>query len=430
MSRLHLDPARLPLAVLGLLLPLACTPASDEGGQFSTFTTVSTSFGDGDGDPGETGDGDGDPGDGDGDPVPASCGDGSIDADEECDFGPANSDTGACTTACTVAGCGDGHIYAGVEDCDDGNDSNTDECVECVAAYCGDGFTQAGVETCDDGNDVEDDECTSSCVNSLCGDGIIQGNEQCDDNNVIDSDACPSTCQLAFCGDGFEQAGVEACDDGNLETNDACISPFCVDAFCGDGYVWDGLESCDDANMDDTDACPSCMVGFCGDGFTNLANEECDDANMDDSDFCNSDCTANAIYDDFETNNLNLVPWVTNGNGNWATNNTLPHQGSYSAGSGNIGNSQSTNLELTVNTSQGTVVRFWYKVSSEANYDYLRFYVNDVQQGASWSGNVPWAMAQFPVNAGLTVFRWTYNKDGSLVSGSDKAWIDEVYIGP
>lgn len=433
MTRLHLDTVRLPLAALslfapfGLLLPLACTTAPDDGGQFSGLTTEFTTVGDGDGDGDDTGEGDGD---GDGDPVPANCGDAVIDEGEECDFGEMNNDAGACTTACTVADCGDGNIYEGVEDCDDGNSVNTDDCTQCVAAYCGDGYTQQGIEECDDGNDVENDDCTSACVGSLCGDGVLQGSEQCDDGNLIDSDACPSTCQLAFCGDGFEQAGIEACDDGNLEINDGCISPFCVDGYCGDGYVWEGMEECDDNNMDDTDACPSCMVGFCGDGFTNLGVEECDDADMDDTDFCNSDCTANGSYDDFETNTLVTLPWTTNGSALWAPNNTLPHQGTYSAASGTISTSQMTNLELTVMVPDGGIVRFWYKVGSESNYDYLRFYIDNVQQGTGWSGNVPWAMTQYNITQGQHVFRWTYSKDGSVDVAPDKAWIDEVYIGP
>jgi hypothetical protein len=119
---------------------------------------------------------------------------------------------------------------------------------------------------------------------------------------------------------------------------------------------------------------------------------------------------------------------VTNGNGVWATTNTLPHEGMYSAGSGAIGHSQSTNLQVTLNLPQAGVVRFWYKVSSEANYDYLRIYIDNVQQ-AQWSGTVAWTQAQYNVGAGQHVFRWTYSKDGSVVVGSDKAWIDEVYIG-
>jgi cysteine-rich repeat protein len=60
--------------------------------------------------------------------------------------------------------CGDGQLDAG-EECDDGNTDNTDSCLAtCVAASCGDGFTQAGVEQCDDGNVVPGDGCSATCT--------------------------------------------------------------------------------------------------------------------------------------------------------------------------------------------------------------------------------------------------------------------------
>jgi cysteine-rich repeat protein len=49
-------------------------------------------------------------------------------------------------------GCGDGILQAN-EECDDGNGYNTDGCTnDCKKAFCGDGFTYDGVEQCDDGN--------------------------------------------------------------------------------------------------------------------------------------------------------------------------------------------------------------------------------------------------------------------------------------
>jgi cysteine-rich repeat protein len=275
----------------------ACSEGGSDEGGFSTFTTAP---GDGDGDPGETGDGDGDgdgdPGDGDGDL--ANCGDSIVDAGEQCDLGPQNSDAGQCTTACQIASCGDGLVYEGFEECDDANPVNTDDCIsDCKLAVCGDAYTQAGVEACDDGNDDETDGCTSSCVTGVCGDGILQMGEQCDDANMDTSDDCPA-CQLAFCGDGYIQAGIEVCDDGNLETTDGCISPLCVPATCGDGYLWAGMETCDDGNVEDADACPtSCAPSYCGDGFTWAGMEECDDGNDDEMDGCTSMCEA--LYVEF-----------------------------------------------------------------------------------------------------------------------------------
>lgn len=61
-------------------------------------------------------------------------------------------------------GCPDGDLDPG-EECDDGNDSNTDACLDtCVAASCGDGFVQGGVEECDDGNLDPGDGCDAGCA--------------------------------------------------------------------------------------------------------------------------------------------------------------------------------------------------------------------------------------------------------------------------
>ena len=52
----------------------------------------------------------------------------------------------------------DGHVRAGVEACDDGNNSQTDGCLtNCTAARCGDGHVRAGVEACDDANNSNTD---------------------------------------------------------------------------------------------------------------------------------------------------------------------------------------------------------------------------------------------------------------------------------
>jgi cysteine-rich repeat protein len=46
--------------------------------------------------------------------------------------------------------CGDG-IVGGSEQCDDGNTDDTDGCIACAWASCGDGHVRAHVEDCDDG---------------------------------------------------------------------------------------------------------------------------------------------------------------------------------------------------------------------------------------------------------------------------------------
>jgi len=100
-------------------------------------------------------------------PVDGVCGDGIVDADEECDDGDDNSDTeaDACRTDCTFATCGDGVVDED-EECDDGIDNARipDACrLDCTLPTCGDGIVDSG-EQCDDGDDNgPDGECSDVC---------------------------------------------------------------------------------------------------------------------------------------------------------------------------------------------------------------------------------------------------------------------------
>lgn len=117
--------------------------------------------------------------------------------------------------------CGDREVHPGIEECDDGDDDDTDDCVACRKAYCGDGAVRAGHEQCDDGNDRTDDGCVD-CQNAVCGDGFVwAGKEGCDDGNDVHTDGC-ATCEAVVCGDSVVHALAEACDDGNLDDDDGC----------------------------------------------------------------------------------------------------------------------------------------------------------------------------------------------------------------
>ena len=128
------------------------------------------------------------------------------------------------------------------------------------AGVCGDGVVDDG-EECDDGNDVDTDDCLSTCVAAKCGDGaVFEGTEECDDGNMVDTDACLNTCVAAKCGDGVVQEGVEQCDDMNMVDDDAC-SNACVSATCMD-KVKNGAELDVDCGGPD---CPKCGLGqACG----------------------------------------------------------------------------------------------------------------------------------------------------------------------
>jgi cysteine-rich repeat protein len=235
---------------------------------------------------------------------PCLCGNGVTDEGEGCDDGNMLDTDGCIPVTCQDARCGDGHLQAGVEDCDDGNTAGGDTCpANCqdeVLVGCGDGQVDELTEECDDANDVDTDRCVG-CQFAECGDGHIQLEvETCDDQNTDNTDGCIDNCQVASCGDGHIHEGVEGCDDGNSDDSDACPGS-CQPAVCHDGFVQAEVEECDDGNLSDDDECVGeCLSARCGDGFTRGA-EQCDDANDVNGDACDVNCTfpacANGIVD-------------------------------------------------------------------------------------------------------------------------------------
>ncbi|MBL0125820.1 MAG: hypothetical protein IPP88_25250 [Betaproteobacteria bacterium] len=101
-------------------------------------------------------------------------------------------------------------------------------------------------------------------------------------------------------------------------------------------------------------------------------------------------------------------------------------------------NTNKAQISTSGNFQAGTV-SFYYNVSSEANFDCLRFLIDGSQQAAmgNCTGNTGfgasgeisiWTQVSIPVGAGNHTFTWSYEKDESLTSGSDAAWIDDVTL--
>ena len=93
------------------------------------------------------------------------------------------------------------------------------------------------------------------------------------------------------------------------------------------------------------------------------------------------------------------------------------------AGSGPISHSQSSSFSTTV-IGPGTLTFRW-KVSSEVNNDPLQFQVNGgVNQQISGEQSYP--LVTYSVPAGPQTLSWRYTKNGSVSSGSDRGWVDQI----
>lgn len=128
----------------------------------------------------------------------------------------------------------------------------------------------------------------------------------------------------------------------------------------------------------------------------------------------------------FETGDFSANPWQQSGNVNWSVISDTVYEEIYAAKSGTITHNQQSHIELTLATTFENV-SFFFKVSSEGDYDYLRFYIDGVQQN-SWSGNIDWTQITYTITPGEHTFQWSYTKDGSVNSGSDCAWIDAITL--
>ena len=101
-------------------------------------------------------------------------------------------------------------------------------------------------------------------------------------------------------------------------------------------------------------------------------------------------------------------------------------KGAKCAKSMNEGVTNSTySATLTVDVAAAGDMTFMYRVSSEASYDKLHFYMDNQEKGV-WSGNGNWEQFTQPVTVGSHTFKWEYTKDGSVNSYDDCAYIDEI----
>ena len=160
------------------------------------------------------------------------CGDKQVQSQfgEVCDDGVNSGLPGSCTPDCTgfvpLPSCGDGVINAS-EQCDDGakNGTATSTCDIHCHFKCGNGIKDAG-EQCDDGvNNGSYGTCNPNCTLApYCGDGVRSGSEQCDFGasnaalaTAYGAGVCTAVCTWApYCGDGrIQTQWSEECDGGD-----------------------------------------------------------------------------------------------------------------------------------------------------------------------------------------------------------------------
>jgi PKD repeat protein len=122
------------------------------------------------------------------------------------------------------------------------------------------------------------------------------------------------------------------------------------------------------------------------------------------------------------------LTFTHSGDANWTRVTDVYYYGGDSARSGAIGNNSTTTIETNVTVGSAQSVKFYWKVSSEAGYDYLRFYIDGVEKDAI-AGEVDWTQVAYNITAGTHTLKWSYIKDPLVYGGLDCGWIDKLEIG-
>lgn len=118
--------------------------------------------------------------------------------------------------------------------------------------------------------------------------------------------------------------------------------------------------------------------------------------------------------------------WATTGDGAWFGQTALSHDGVDAVRSGPIADLKQTTLTTAV--TDATSVSFWWKVSSEQNFDFLDFLVDGTAAVTRISGDVDWIQHTVALTPGTHSLSWRYSKDANTVGGQDAAWVDQVVV--
>ncbi len=130
--------------------------------------------------------------------------------------------------------------------------------------------------------------------------------------------------------------------------------------------------------------------------------------------------SANPLAEALDTD----LSFTTGGSADWFAQTTMTRYDGDATQSGDISHRQDSWMQTTV-SGTGTV-KFYWKVSSEEDFDFLEFYIDGSLQDRI-SGLVNWEQKTYTIStSGSRTLEWRYVKDGSGNEGSDCGWVDKV----
>lgn len=123
------------------------------------------------------------------------------------------------------------------------------------------------------------------------------------------------------------------------------------------------------------------------------------------------------------------LPWIFNQSSSYPMElNSVAYEGNYSlAAPSQLVDNQFAEASVTITTDFETPISFYYKVSSESCCDRFYYILNGttiLNQG----GEVGWTQYTGMLPVGTNTITFRYSKDGSVSSGSDTCYVDDLVI--
>ncbi len=118
------------------------------------------------------------------------------------------------------------------------------------------------------------------------------------------------------------------------------------------------------------------------------------------------------------------LTFTSGGDEPWLGQSHVTHDGTSAARTGGPIPGYGQSWMETVITGPG-MLTFWWKVSSEANGDFLRFALNGGEK-SSISGEADWQQANCWLGVGTNTLRWSYSKNKYGTAGQDAGWVDQI----
>jgi hypothetical protein len=130
-------------------------------------------------------------------------------------------------------------------------------------------------------------------------------------------------------------------------------------------------------------------------------------------------------FEDFSGGITDHYPFMSTSASPWMSDTKTYASSGYSLRSGAIPNYGASDLSVSFKTTIEDTFSFAYRVSSEAGYDFLNFYVDSILI-QRWSGEREWNQYSVVLEPGFHEMTWVYGKDMSMSRGEDAAWIDDL----